>query len=280
MKPHSEVQVSQAAWSPKAGSSGGSAARFRHPVFLRAFTLMELMVVIGIIAIVLAIALPNLRGSRESLEIDAASRQLIADISLARGLAINGRTTVAMIFLPSDILLLDPASFPPPAADQLKLLQAGVYSQYALFSFRRTGDQPGRSTARYLTEWKSLPAKTFIAEDKFIAFSDVNPVPQFDYAEFPFPFATNLSNSLPYVAFNYEGRLSKSDGSPLVTPADIRIPLARGAIFYSRDPNTGVVDLNSFIAQEVPKGNSATLSNHVVIDWISGRARLERGELR
>jgi prepilin-type N-terminal cleavage/methylation domain-containing protein len=243
----------------------------------RGFTLLEMLVVLGIISGILALALPNLRGLRASSEMDAAARQLISDLSLARSRAINNRTTVSVVFIPSDILTLKLNGFSPEEQKQIRQLQGGVYTQYALFSTRRVGDQPGRSTPRYLTEWKTLPDKVFIAEQKFVALTDVG-LPQFDYANFPFPFDTNtVQVALPYVAFDSEGRPCQADGTPLPAPADIRIPLARGAILYGRDPTTRAVI--GFTAQETPKDNSVTIPNHVVIDSLTGRARLDRADI-
>jgi prepilin-type N-terminal cleavage/methylation domain-containing protein len=240
------------------------------------FTLIEMMVVLGIIAVVIGIALPNLRGLREGSEIESAARQLIQDLSLARGRAINGRTTVAVIFIPWSILKVDLSGYPPDAVAAIKALQAGPYTQYALYSGRRVGDQPGQSTPRYLTEWRTLPDKTFIATNKFTSATSTN---RFLYADFPFPFATNQTMRLPYVAFNYEGHLCRADGGILIPPGNARIPLARGAILYVRDATGGVPD-TSFSVQEVPPGNSQSMSNQVVIDWLTGRARLQRAEIQ
>jgi hypothetical protein len=127
-----------------------------------------------------------------------------------------------------------------------------------------------------LTEWKSLPDKTFIAEYKFT--TGTNGIPPFDTALFPFPYATNTPVALPYVAFNYEGQPCRADGSPFPSPTELRIPLARGGILYVRDEVTH--DVTGFTVAEVPPGNSVTSSNHVVVDWLTGRSRWQRAELQ
>jgi prepilin-type N-terminal cleavage/methylation domain-containing protein len=261
--------------------AGEAAMKLPRPLSSQrsAFTLIEMLVVIGIVAVILAIALPNLRGLHEGTEMDTASRQLLSDLSQARARAINNRTTVAVVFVPREVLSIPLAAYPPMEAEEIKRLQAGILSQYTLFASRRVGDQPGRASPRYLTEWKSLPEKTFIAEDKFAAYVDTG-LPQFEYAPFPFPFDTNTTTMrLPYVAFNYEGRLCNADGTALAGQADIRIPLARGSIMFIRKPS-GEVDPGSVMVAEVPPGNSVITPNHIVIDWLTGRARLERLDLQ
>ncbi len=240
------------------------------------FTLIEMLVVLGIIAVILAVAMPNVRGFQEGAAMESATRQLIADLGLGRARAINSRTTVAMVFIPEEIQTLNLSGFKSQEVDEIRRLQAGPYTQYALFAARRVGDQPGRATPRYITEWKTLPDKTFIAQWKFPHQTPMT-LPQFEEAEFPFPFETSSQKmKLPYVAFDFEGRLCQADGSPLLRPEDIAIPLARGAVLYTRAADNSVVN---FSIQEVPPQNSLNTPNHVVLDWLTGRAHLVRLEL-
>ena len=76
---------------------------------------------------------------------------------------------------------------------------------------------------------------------------------------------------LPYIAFNYLGQLTNG--------IDEAIPLARGSIFYARDGNGHFIQGNPDV-QENPPGNSISVSNVIHIDWLTGRAHIERLEIQ
>ena len=58
-----------------------------------AFSLVELMVVLGIIGLLATLGFPMVKSLHQGSAMAAASRQLLDDISLARMRAINNRTT-------------------------------------------------------------------------------------------------------------------------------------------------------------------------------------------
>ena len=247
----------------------------------RAFTVMELMIVIAIIAILAAISLPRLRGLGESNAMKAGTKQLLDDLKFARQKAISGRTTVAVMFVSSDVASINPnnAAYDAKEAAQIKRLQGGIYTQYALFSFRDLGEQPGRSSPHYLTAWRTLPDKIFVPDGKFTT-GTADGIDPFDTVRFPFPFTRSKNQELPCIAFDYEGRLFNLDnqgqGGGSLHTGNITIPLARGAIFYTRDAADVVT---GFDAQEIPPNNSIDNYNHIVIDWLTGRAKLERADI-
>src|SRR5262249_5786432 len=70
-------------------------ARFRSGV-----TVLELMIVIGIIALLSALAVPAMRGFGRANTIASANRQLLDDFALARQRAINERSVVHVLFVP------------------------------------------------------------------------------------------------------------------------------------------------------------------------------------
>lgn len=257
----------------------------------RAFTLLEMLIVLVIIAIIAGLALPHIRGNTESVAINAACRQLVADFSYARQRAISQRSTVAVVFLSRDILgndLLSSPNLTQNERDEIKRLQGGVYTHYALYQYRRVGEQPGtRGTDGYITEWKSLPDKTFVfTPDEFsldascFRVSGDNPAPKFR-----FPFSSSSppqvgNNGLPYVAFDHEGRCITVDrdetgaGSML---GDRFLNVSRGVVLASRD-NNGVIQLANFEAQEVPLGNGT--NNVIFINALTGRAKRLEQQLR
>ena len=255
----------------------------------RAFTLLEMLIVLVIIAIIAGLALPHIRGNTESVAINAACRQLVADFSFARQMAVSRRSTVVVVFLSPDILgtaLLGPGYAANETAE-IKRLQAGVCTHYALYQYRRPGEQPGTSGSDgYITEWKSLPDKTFINREEFYNFSafrysdgnpNFNPAPKF---RFPFSSSPSVnfgSRGLPYIAFDHEGRCITVDrdetgaGSML---GDRELKVSRGAIFYTRQP-LGHIEDTDFSTEEVPLGNGS--NNIIYINALTGRAkRLEQ----
>ena len=166
-------------------------------------------------------------------------------------------------------------------------LLGGQYTTYALLSLRQIGEQPGRGTPHYLSEWRTLPNGLFIAAAKFTPTAPPAAAPFLTAASgpgpvsIPFPVATNYPNpaiGLPFVAFDYLGRLVLADG---VTPkqADEYIPLAHGSIFYARGADNNFINQLADV-QENPPGNSINNSNTIHIDWLTGRARVERQEVQ
>jgi prepilin-type N-terminal cleavage/methylation domain-containing protein len=263
-----------------------------------AFTLIELLVVISIIGLLAALAVPVLNNFKPNVT-QGATRQLLDDVARARQLAISQRTTVYMVFVPTNFWN-DPSfnASTWTAADRQKatnLLDKQLIA-YNFVALRRLGDQPGRGLPHYLSSWKTLPEGVFIPPQKFAPRN--SPLPALNiYTNYagkpllamqvlgfntttnvPFPAEDTLpANSarpyvaLPYIAFNYLGQLT--------TPQNEFIPIDRGAVLFQRNPATGAGTGNMTV-RESPAGNVSNAFNVVSIEWLTGRAHLEHQQVQ
>jgi prepilin-type N-terminal cleavage/methylation domain-containing protein len=260
------------------------------------FTLVELLVVISILGILAALIVPALKNFGNSDATLSATRQLLGDVARARQLAMSQRTTVYMVFVPTNFWI----GLPPTTA--LTNLADKQLTGYAFVSLRTVGDQPGHNVPHYLAPWQTLPDGAFIAQQKFIPPQPAQPfyIPQWD-ADYhngssvkiygfnitntiPFPTETNsaLQIYLPYIAFNSSGQLT-FDGQNLAS-RDEYIPLARGSVSPEIDPATRTYILRPPppppppimpSVTETPPGNSTNSYNIIHIDAITGRATEE-----
>jgi type II secretory pathway pseudopilin PulG len=254
------------------------------------------MLVVGIIGLMAAMALPHLSGFTKGSAMTAATRQLLDDVGLARQRALANRSMVCMVFLPPNFWTNDQ----PQLLFSNSLMTSLVghqYSAYALISMRTVGDQPGVSNVHYLTDWKFLPQGVYIYPFQLTNSRATNWVWTTNTTAnlwnewnvsgfhtnilFPFPSTFNAalnginnSNYLPYLGFTANGQLA--------TNADQFIMLSSGSIFYPLDVNgnpqwtPGVA--NSTLPAETPPGNAFNNPNLIHIDWLTARARIERNQ--
>jgi prepilin-type N-terminal cleavage/methylation domain-containing protein len=261
----------------------------------KAFTLLELMLVISVMGMLAALMIPAVKGMRKMNDMTVACRQLQDDLGLARQRAISERTTVYVVFVPPTIANPNVMAALRAEPDRRALamytnyLAKGQYTTYALYSERRLGAQPGQFYPHYITEWKMLPEGVFIATNKFTVLGNVSyrsaqavvrPFLSLPTRRFPFPLESVTAAAyqpLPYIAFNPEGRLEYPKDWQPARERDEVIPLARGSIFTLKDAQGYYLPAD---AQEVPRGNSISVYNRIRVNWLTGRARVERPEIQ
>ena len=263
-----------------------------------------MLVVISILGLLAGLAVPAIKNLGKSNVNASAGRQLLDGVSRARQLALSQRTTVYMVFIPTNFWDYLPTGTTPTAA--MTNLCDKQLSGYVFVTLRSVGDQPGQGTTNYWDDVQNLPQGDFIPQWKFYPrttytyFQDLVDNRTYNIPGFsrmtlnvlPFPTATSpaLAQGLPYIAFNYLGQLTTEQLSPAPSQQDEYIPLAQGTVAAAINGGTKTYVMGTFgetvptespSVTEIPPGNSTNSSYNVIhIDWLTGRAREEAQQLR
>ena len=283
-----------------------------------AFSLIELLVVITILGLIAGIAVPALKDMGKSNAQISATRQMLDDVTRARQLAMSQRTTVYMVFVPTNYFTMNNVNGQnfwtglnaiTDSTKRTLALTAATnlldkqLSGYRYISQSQLGDQPGQHLWHYLEDkWQALPEGSFISPFKFTTpdstvwmtvpqwpsdhpNSDLNRIFQFQRYSFPFPTEDSPLLTLPCIAFNHLGQLVGilANGSQLYT-SDGYLPLDQGIVGYGMNPSTKTpvptVVADSDILER-PPGNATGIGYNIIhIDALTGRATLETFKLK
>lgn len=157
----------------------------------RGFTLIELMVVVGLIGLLTMFAIPAFQTAGQGGRLNVAAFQLSTTLSLARQQAISTRQRVFVVF-----------------PDDEDVLYTGANAQYRFKAFRAYavyGERDG-----YLSEWRSLPPGLIIDPDYSIGGAMENFTlrgggSMFLLDNIPFPHDTSPSREMYVVGFATDG---------------------------------------------------------------------------
>lgn len=244
----------------------------------QAFTLIEMLVVLGIIGVLAAMTLPSFKKAGKGNVTESATRQLMDDLGYARLKAISGRTKVYVLFSPdynwflnyyTTAVLTSPATtnflFTNSAANNMI---GGQLTSYALFTPRSVGDQPGQSTPRYLTDWRSLPDGAYIPPGAFrygSIFHNLQNAPASPLVVGAFPLDEvpgAAAMPLPFIGFDEQGRL-------LGRTTNLTISIVEGSIMHPKDSTgqTNIVQNTDAVetAASVPSGGIVAGMEYLVV---------------
>jgi prepilin-type N-terminal cleavage/methylation domain-containing protein len=177
----------------------------KRRILSRAFTLLELMVVMGIIALALAFLLPSL-GTSSGRAVDAAASQFKADLESARLIAIAERTRTRVLLPTNTTDFAAAASSPAPWPSDIAL------RGYAIVSEKRT-----EVVWKQRGKWNRFPEGVAVAS---VVQSSPTPTPTALPIDIGGTGATNYTFSGPYIEFLANGSCSLD---PAATPAPAAI---------------------------------------------------------
>lgn len=193
----------------------------------RAFTLIELMVVVGLIGLIMMFAIPAFQGADQGGRVRAAVFQLNTTINLARQTAITSRQNVHILF-------------PTNAATASTDLSLVPYASYAVYGERD----------HYLGEWRKLPSGV-VFDGRFTRGSESGPQIRNIFMQTTtnytktvrFPYTSDSNNFERIVALTYrpDGALSHAGFNPkAVYLSSGWVDVTGSTVIQSNRPNVTV----------------------------------------
>ena len=141
-------------------------------------TLVELLVVLGIIGLILGISMPALSGYAKQVRLKTATRQVVGLVSLARSLAISSHQDHAVVVDPErkEVSVVNTVSGETleqvvrlPSSVTLEVQVGGAASSERQLVFRPTGSLVGRTVTLVLADRDKQQAVTVTGTTGFVS---------------------------------------------------------------------------------------------------------------
>ena len=211
----------------------------RRPDSASAFTLLELLVVIGIISILLVAIIPAVNSLSKSSGRKAAVSNLLGAIEQARAQAIKDGQATYVVF--PDVL---------PGSPDVATIQRYAYRSYAIFE----DDAATPGAVKQLTPWRNLPTGVSVRSSSLLNLANT--------ISFPFtPLGAAVTGTFPFLKFNSNGEVDPATTrNPANTTGTIQLGVFEGYV------NTTGTDIDTTRSTAGPQTDS------IAVTRLTGRA--------
>ncbi len=232
---------------------------------LRAFTLVELLAVVGVMLIVLRLILPSLDGLLGGDAQAMARTQLIGDLNKARSLALERGMPVYVVFMPlyDDVIASGNKHKFFSNDTAANSLLGSQLTSYAIYTKYLPGDQPGAPSTKWLTDWKQLPSGHHLSSTDLVALParvDVT------YLKGKKPQSPNVTLRLPALKYNSRGEL---EGAGL---RGVYFSVNKGGVFPPVVDGNGKYSVGN---ADPPESLPSEARQWLHINALTGRAEIE-----
>jgi len=192
------------------------------------FTLLELLVVMGVIAILLVVIVPSVNSISKSNARKAAVSNLLGVIEQARATALRDGQTTYVAF-PDQI---------PGATGDVGMTQRYYYRSFAIFE-----DDPNTGSVKQVTPWKSLPTGVSLRHESVDYLANTPMVFSFS------PGGSGAKAPFPCLKFNSNGEVDASTTrDPTQTTGTIQFGVFEGYVENGSNKYTSKARITDSVA--------------------------------